>query len=826
MSGVLEFTESYFKKDVQILSNIGLDTFIKIVSINNTKTKTIENSKKDYDLLKKLCNKVLSNREDDNGFISRKIKYKQINNGRYFLNDDVGMQNMTRNIRAILSHRHLYDVDMVNAQPSILLKVCDENEIECEQLKHYCKNRDKYLELIMNKIKCTKTEAKNSINEMLYDENDKTNNTKIKINKIKEINKLDENFKLIQKSIFDKFSDKFLNIQKGMDLKQNKNGSFLARYLQMLENELLQKALDEIVNFTNIEVPIFDGAQINKYIQLDNGNTEEANIIEILNHLNNKFKNDGIKWACKEFDKEVIDFFNDIKQNIDIKDEYLGADIIDISKHILKGKLKDRLFWSDGILYYINNYKIINNKNTIESELYDFVSDQKYIRYEEKHNNKGEPIDVQILCSKKPQEIKHIIEAVINKAPRVHNFIDEVWKFTQFKLFFNNGYYDFKNKEFVKGKFSKTFIKINKDYNPKRNDAKYKIIYDKILNPIFTIIDNDELRKQLLNNFLYNISHFIAGDIETKRWLQMEGFRNSGKGVITDLLEKSFENYISSTNAGNFFFKKNITDEEKGLAWLYDFQFKRICYTSEIPLSQDIDGNAIKKFTSGGDSIKARKNYIDESKIKLQCGLLICCNDMPEIKPSDASNFRLHYKMKSKFIRKADNEYLNFKDKENDCETFMGDFKTICYKADENFKSTILNDQELLMEFINIIIDSYNNYVSYPSEMIDVNDDEDDYEKVNEAFIIVDDEKAFISNETFKEECKILKLPFTDKKLKELLRTKGAESHIQKYDGKTCRGLKYVKLQSVIDAENEVKEQEKKLNLNHGTYSKSCWTKF
>jgi hypothetical protein len=132
MSGVLEFTESYFKKDVQILSNIGLDTFIKIVSINNTKTKTIENSKKDYDLLKKLCNKVLSNREDDNGFISRKIKYKQINNGRYFLNDDVGMQNMTRNIRAILSHRHLYDVDMVNAQPSILLKVCDENEIECD----------------------------------------------------------------------------------------------------------------------------------------------------------------------------------------------------------------------------------------------------------------------------------------------------------------------------------------------------------------------------------------------------------------------------------------------------------------------------------------------------------------------------------------------------------------------------------------------------------------------------------------------------------------------------------------------------------------------
>jgi hypothetical protein len=125
MSGVLEFTESYFKEDVQILSNIGLDTFIKIVSINNTKTKTIENSKKDYDLLKKLCNKVLSNREDDNGFISRKIKYKQINNGRYFLNDDVGMQNMTRNIRAILSHRHLYDVDMVNAQPSILLKVCD-----------------------------------------------------------------------------------------------------------------------------------------------------------------------------------------------------------------------------------------------------------------------------------------------------------------------------------------------------------------------------------------------------------------------------------------------------------------------------------------------------------------------------------------------------------------------------------------------------------------------------------------------------------------------------------------------------------------------------
>lgn len=808
--------ETYYKADVEVLSKITLLQFIEIAKINNNKVKTIENSKKDYEMLKRLCTEVLKIKPNGNGYVSRHIKYTQVNGGRFFIND-VGLQNMPRNIRAILSHRHLYDLDMANAQPSILLKVCEDNDIDSEQLKDYCKNREEYLELIMEKIKCARNVAKDLIISMLYDENyDKQSVVKIK--KIKKIKKLDENFKSIQKSIFDKFSKEHLDIQKGMDFKENKNGSFLARYLQMLENKYLFKAIDVIVNHTDVQVFLFDGVEVSKMPHLG---SDEINIETVLKNLNKEFKKDGIKWTCKEFDNDVIEYFNNTicKEIVDVVDSYFGKDIIDISRHILEGKLKDRIFWSDGILYYINNYKIVNNEKIIESELYDFISEQKYIRYEEKTNAKGQQVEQRINCSCVPREIESIVKAVINKAPRVRNFINDVWNFTQFKIFFNNGYYDFKDKKFVNGKFSKTFIKINRDYTPTRNKDAYNKIYDKIFNPIFTITNDDNTRKQLLNNFLYNISHFIAGDIEKKLWLQLEGFRNCGKGAITDLLEKAFEDYVSSTNAGNFFSKKGIIDEEKALAWLYDFQFKRICYTSEISLSQDVDGNIIKKFTSGGDSIKARKNYIDESKIKLQCGLLICCNDMPDIKPTDACDFRRHYRMRSKFIRKSDIEYSNFKDDKNDSETFVGEFKTTCYKADENFKSSLLNNEDLLMEFINIIIDSYDNYISYPEQMVEVNEDEDnDYTKVHENFIIIDDDDAFTTNESIKQECKSLKLPFTDKKVKDLLKLKGAQAGVKTIDGKTYRGLKYVKLQSVIDDENYEKkrkeEQDKQNEAN------------
>ena len=44
---------------------------------------------------------------------------------------------------------------------------------------------------------------------------------------------------------------------------------------------------------------------------------------------------------------------------------------------------------------------------------------------------------------------------------------------------------------------------------------------------------------ELLNYFLYRMSRIMGGCIEDKMWVKLEGLRNCGKGLLSDLLKKN-----------------------------------------------------------------------------------------------------------------------------------------------------------------------------------------------------------------------------------------------------------------------------------------------
>jgi hypothetical protein len=284
--------------------------------------------------------------------------------------------------------------------------------------------------------------------------------------------------------------------------------------------------------------------------------------------------------------------------------------------------------------------------------------------------------------------------------------------------------------------------------------------------------DNSEKDEQyqLMEYFLYVCSQFIAGNIETKKWMNFQGLRNSGKGVLADLLKKSFEKYVLTTNSGNFKFKSNVGDEQKSLSWLIDYQFNRIALTSEIDICDDmkLNGNMIKKFTSGGDDIMARKNFKDEYEFKIQAGLIIMCNDMPLIQPTDALETCDEFIMKSKFIDSdfPENNKLN-------------GYKY--YKKDPFIKSDFLNKDEVLNEFILIILEYYDNYKEYPENMkkqkIQDLEDEDDMSKLFNLYKFTLDDKDTIDNEILRSHLKLHKINMSLKKMKQMLKTKGANNY-------------------------------------------------
>ena len=243
------------------------------------------------------------------------------------------------------------------------------------------------------------------------------------------------------------------------------------------------------------------------------------------------------------------------------------------------------------------------------------------------------------------------------------------------------------------------------------------------------------------------------------------------------LMKNSFGKYIQYTNASNFINKRGDEDA-KALSWLLDFQFSRLAITQEIELDKDkfIDGNKVKKFNSGGDYFSARKNFKDEVEFKIQSSLLICCNDLPDIKPSDALQKCISFNMPSKFVNDttADKEYNNFS----------------YYKADGSIKEYIKQD-EIINEFTIMMIEFYKrNDTEYPRKILkkcgELDEDEDEKILIGLFCIGVGVSDQFLENKELKQILIDNNLSITLKKAKTLLIGKGARN----YRGTKGRGLK------------------------------------
>ena len=181
-------------------------------------------------------------------------------------------------------------------------------------------------------------------------------------------------------------------------------------------------------------------------------------------------------------------------------------------------------------------------------------------------------------------------------------FIDKLWHSNLGKLCYRNGYYDFKLGVLCEyDDDTYTTIKINRDFQMADKKVK-KQVYERVICPIF---NNDmEMAKTWLNY----VARGLAGHIEDKNWAVSMGERNSGKGVIAGCIENAFGKYVMTTNGENLMYKNgNSGDAAKNNSWMVNTEFTRIIITNELTIDSEgkhkINGNIVKKLTSGGDYI-------------------------------------------------------------------------------------------------------------------------------------------------------------------------------------------------------------------------------
>jgi hypothetical protein len=773
------YTESVNPEICEKLSKMTFSQFQILFSKSTTKRHDDYDTKKEYDKVIKYC------KEQKKHNYKLKVNYCQ---SMRIDDDKIGrmigygpcMQRLYNGIRGVLMNGITLDADMKLAHPSLLYKLCIDNDISAPSLYKYISSREEIIEDLGKTDGLTKAEVKNLFNKSINKEEltYKHNNKKIK-NKF--FLEFDAEVKMIQKEIITLYPQ-YLAVLEDKNKEYNEIGSAINYILCDKENEILQKALRFIRNETDhkISVLMFDGFMI------EPNNINEVDKQKLIKQLNKVTKEDMIKWDIKEHNIELLELINEM-EFIEI-DSYMASDIISLTNHIIEGKLKDKIYRCNDNLYLITQEKILSNEKTINCELYKIISNNDY-HFGPTEDKDGNPLPI---AGKYHKTIKEIIECIKNRCPINNNFLKEVWSDTLGKIYFNNGYYDFDKSKFVKGKYNKSFIKIEYDYSDVIEEKYYTEVYNKLLNPVFCVDDNlGEAKKktqtELLNHFLYKISRIMAGKIEDKEWILLEGMRDCGKGAICDLLKNSFEGYVKATNSGNFVYKASTTDSAKSQSWMIDYEFIRAAIASETSAITH-DGSIIKKFSSGGDWIEARKNTKDEREFKMQCGLILCCNDLPKIEPKDALEKCVEYQLKAKFIN----------DEFPESEKIEG---FSYYKKDDEFKASFSCRKEIILAFTNIIIKAFNNKQKYPEELKKINDsnkEESDYTRLFNLFEITNDKKDIIFNKKLEDILKLNKIPFSVKKTRPLLIAKGANEHRIS----TSKGLCNIKLREQLD-ENE-----------------------
>ena len=205
------------------------------------------------------------------------------------------------------------------------------------------------------------------------------------------------------------------------------------------------------------------------------------------------------------------------------------------------------------------------------------------------------------------------------------------------KLLFTNGYLDLKNNlKFYDKKTYKFnpdivfFERILKEFN---TDADLSILSE-YSNDIRTRFFYNVLGEKLGDYYILQLSRGLMGDL-MKRILFSLGDTNTGKSVLSYAIKKSLEGYFGDFNAENLVFSKNSCDEAAKLRWALLLRYKRIIVSNEMKSDTMINGNMIKKISSGGDSLTGRYHCGNETPFTPHFLTICMSNDLPKISPYD-----------------------------------------------------------------------------------------------------------------------------------------------------------------------------------------------
>lgn len=310
-----------------------------------------------------------------------------------------------------------------------------------------------------------------------------------------------------------------------------------------------------------------------------------------------------------------------------------------------------------------------------------------------------------------------VVNTILHKIKA--NPVDIYHKFhstTKGRIAFLNGVLDFKAEEFytwdeIDFEYYTT-QQINRDFNPAPSQDKKEEIKSKIFKPLFG---------KNCDSFLRLLARALAGHFEDKNWISYFGNRNSGKGVLYDLLKYTFGSYVGTFGVENVLCLRqtNNVATARDMYWLMDLEFVRFALTQETPKEDmKINSKIIKSICSGGDTLTARRNFDrHDTQFILETCIAIFGNNHLECNENDCNERRWEFSSVIQFKTQEEIDELK-KDKKLTEEVINERYLIKDDKIKDKVKTEEYADALLLL-----IVESYGEALS-KTKKTDVDDDE------------------------------------------------------------------------------------------------------
>jgi phage/plasmid-associated DNA primase len=667
---MLEYTN--IKKVYGFIKN---EMGISFLSIKGTKRGDFISVKDNTELEQIIRYKEIYNRNDDafqTAVFLPKHKWGRVIPANNYLSLAI----MRRETRHSFCDGYYRDIDMINAQPTIIYEVAKQNDKKMEALETYIHNTKKIREIIMKVHKCDKDTAKNLpitimmggtydgwIREWDIQENTDDNDRILEIQKIEVemndiINIVFAFNQHIKKDVLRQDPTKWRNEN---EMKRGVMGLW-CQSVERLIQETAIKYLTDTKNFL-IEkiVPCQDGFMILKDLWYEN----------IISDINNVIKNKfgiNILFTEKPFDEKIdIPLFEDGKP-YHIWEDLLSAKQLsvrylnDFGKFILK--------YNSSVFVFHNNRWYDETETKSQHKITLTISEKLYDNLKKDINGDVSLQEDELISLLKllrnntssSHKINDIVKHILSNAPETQEDFNQ----KPFLLGFNNGVYDLEKDEFRDYRYDDYITMTTKydyedidyglvenedntieDYLSKDENGEY--LYEISEEQIKLWNANREIKDELINIFedihsdkdnlqlYFQILASGLDGIAYQKLFLFNGQGGNGKGLTQNLMKSVLGDYFICPNNGIL---KDVETASSPSPNMLNLKNKRYINFKEV--SGSIRVAMLRNLTGGGE-FSGRMNHKDPVHFNMSGTFVMEFNLPPELdgKPQQADYRRL-----------------------------------------------------------------------------------------------------------------------------------------------------------------------------------------